>query len=144
MKKIVRKPKWGTSSPSVIVLVGEDGNKDIASEESKAKAKSRTDTRTTLAHFLKLVRPPLCPAISRPQHLYSTYMHTTRGYNGYLLAYFQIFFCARHTLRMRIPSIKFYNLPSCLLLHSKINYYHYWKSIDTNTELHQAVSNDYS
>ena len=26
------------------------------------------------------------------------------GYNGYLLAYFRIFFCARHTLRMRIPS----------------------------------------
>ena len=29
-----------------------------------------------------------------------------RGYNGYLdlLAYFRIFFCARHTLRMRISS----------------------------------------
>ena len=28
VKKIVREPKWGTSSPSVIVLESEDGNKE--------------------------------------------------------------------------------------------------------------------
>ena len=48
MQKIVREPKWGESSPSVIVLESEDGNRDIASEESKAKAKNLTDTCTTL------------------------------------------------------------------------------------------------
>ena len=49
MQKIVREPKWGTSSPSAIVLESEDGKqRDIASEESKAKAKNLTDTRTTL------------------------------------------------------------------------------------------------
>ena len=46
MQKIVREPKWGESSPSVIVLESEDGN--IAAEESKAKAKNLTDTCTTL------------------------------------------------------------------------------------------------
>ena len=49
MQKIVLEPKWGTSSPSVIVLESEDGKqRDIASEESKAKAKNLTDTCTTL------------------------------------------------------------------------------------------------
>ena len=48
MQNIMREPKWSTSSPSVIVLESEDGNRDIASEESKAKAKNLTDTRTTL------------------------------------------------------------------------------------------------
>ena len=29
VKKIVQEPKWGMSSPSVILLEGEDGNKRI-------------------------------------------------------------------------------------------------------------------
>ena len=37
-------------------------------------------------------------------HLNTWHLHDTRGYNGNRLAYLWIFFCARHTLRMRIPS----------------------------------------
>ena len=33
--------------------------------------------------------------------------HATCGYNRYLLAYFQILFCARHTLCMHIPSFTY-------------------------------------
>ena len=34
-------------------------------------------------------------------HLNTWHLHDTRGYNGNRLAYLRIFFCARHTLRMR-------------------------------------------
>ena len=59
MQKIVREPKWGTSSRARAKM-GHGQSKrdrarerrrkqrDIASEESKAKAKNLTDTRTTL------------------------------------------------------------------------------------------------
>ena len=49
MQKIVREPKWGTSS-SKRDRARERRRKqrNIASEESKAKAKNLTDTRTTL------------------------------------------------------------------------------------------------
>ena len=78
---------------------------DIASEESKAKAKILTDTRTTLRSLSETLQTTAL--LSSPLYLVpapSTYTHATRGYNGYLLPYFRIFFCARHTLRMRIPS----------------------------------------
>ena len=40
VKKIVREPKWGTSSPSVVVArERRRKQREIASEESKAKAK---------------------------------------------------------------------------------------------------------
>ena len=79
--------------------------RDIASEESKAKAKNLIDTHMTLrgslSETLQNTALPSSPLYLVP----STYhLHATHGYNGYQLAYFRIFFCARHTLRMRIPS----------------------------------------
>ena len=68
--------------------------------------------------FLKLFKRLLCHL-----HCYtlpSTCMYTTRGYSGYLLAYFWILFCVRHTLCMRIPSylLKFpQNLAIVSLIH---------------------------
>ena len=56
--------------------------RDIASEESKAKAKNLTDTY--FAHFLKLFRPPLCYLhryISSPApSTYTLHMVTTDIY----------------------------------------------------------------
>ena len=78
MKIIVREPKWSRSSPSVIELESEDGNKfrDTASEESKAKEKLESDRylhNTSLTfgnssdhHFA------IFTAISHPQHLAPT------------------------------------------------------------------------
>ena len=79
--------------------------RDIASEESKAKAKNLTDTRMTLrgspSETLQNTALPSSPLYLVPS---AWHLHATRGYNGYQIAYFRIFFCARHTLRMRIPS----------------------------------------
>ena len=79
--------------------------RDIASKESKAKAKNLTDTRTTLHSLSETLQTTAL--LSSPLYLIPStkHIHATRGYNEYLLAYFRIFFCARHTLRMRIPSI---------------------------------------
>ena len=78
--------------------------RDTASEESKAREKE-SDTHTTLRSLSETLQTTTLPSsllylISSTWHL-----HTTRGYNGYVLAYFRIFFCTRHTLCMRIPSI---------------------------------------
>ena len=79
--------------------------RDIASEESKAKAKYLTDTRTTLRSLSETLQTTVL--LSSPLYLVpNTFIHATRDYNGYLHVYFRIFFCARHILRMRIPSIK--------------------------------------
>ena len=105
VKKIVREPEWGTSSPGVIVLESKDRKqRDIALEESKAKEKSLTDTRMTLRSLSETLQTTALP--SSPLYLIpsTSYQHATRGYNGYLVAYFRIFFCTRHTLRMHIPS----------------------------------------
>ena len=59
MKKIVQEPKWGMSSPSVIMLESEDGNKET---ESKAKAKSLTDTRTTLRSLSETLQTTALPS----------------------------------------------------------------------------------
>ena len=79
--------------------------RDTASEESKAR-----ETRTTLCSR------PLCHLhryISSPTpSTYTLHLHATHGYNGYLIAYFRISFCTRHSLRMRIPSIYIYILSS--------------------------------
>ena len=77
--------------------------RDIASEESKAKAKSLTDTCTTLRSLSETLQTTALP--SSPLHLVpsTSHLHARCGYKGYLLAYFRIFFCTRHTLRMRIP-----------------------------------------
>ena len=95
MKKIVRESKWSRSSPSVIVLESKDGN---ASEESTAR-KKESDTHTTLRSLSETLQTTALPSLP----LSSTwYLHATRGYNGYLLAYFWIFtrgiLCTRHTL----------------------------------------------
>ena len=100
MKKIV----WERYVVSVIVLESENRNKGTlaASEESKAKEKESDrlrkkrciQSRTTLSSLpetLQITALPSSPLL-------------TRGYNGYLLAYFRISFCTRHTLHMRIPS----------------------------------------
>ena len=57
-------------------------------------------TLRSLPETLQMTALPSSPLYLVP----STYIAPTRGYNRYLLAYFRIFFCARHTLRMRIPS----------------------------------------
>ena len=87
-------------------------NKRTLHQKSKAKEKESDRLRKKqciqgesrvalhLAHFLKLFRPPL-------GHLHR-YLH------GYLLAYFRIFFSARHILRMRIPS-SLVSLVQCLV-----------------------------
>ena len=103
MKKIMREPKWSGSSLSVIVLESDNGNKGTLREKAKKKKSDRLrkkqciqgESRVALhlAHFLKLFRPSLC-------HLHC-YLHVVT----YLLAYSRIFFCARHTLHMCIPSI---------------------------------------
>ena len=55
VKKIVREPKWGTSSPSVIMLESKDGNKGTLHQKRVwQRRKSLTDTRRTL------FRQPLC------------------------------------------------------------------------------------
>ena len=88
---------------SVIVLESEDGNKGTLHQKRvRQRRKSLTDTHMTLRSLPETLQTTALPSLSRLQHLAP--IHATRGYNGYLLAYFRIFFCARHTLRMRIPS----------------------------------------
>ena len=83
-----------------------------------ARVRDRTNVWRHFAHFLKLFKRLLCHL-----HRYtspSTCMYATRGYNGYLLAYFWILFCEGHTLRMPIPSylLKFpQNLAFISLIH---------------------------
>jgi len=113
VKKIVLKPKWSGSGLSMIVLESENGNKrDTASEENKAKEikfdrlrkkrciQGESTVALHLAHFLKLFRPPLCH-LHRNLHVVTTDIY---------FAYFRIFFCARHTLHMLIPSKQPYKL----------------------------------
>ena len=78
--------------------------RDTVSEESKAREKE-SDTHMTLRSLSETLQMTTLPSsllylVSNTWHL-----HTTCGYNGYVLAYFWIFFCTRHTLCMRIPSI---------------------------------------
>ena len=83
--------------------------RDTASEESKAKEKESDrlrkkrciQTRTTLRSLPETLQTT---ALSSSPLYLIPHLLATRGYNGYLLAYLRIFFCARHTLRMRIPS----------------------------------------
>ena len=56
----------------------------------------RVYSRTTLSSLPETLQTTALPSS----------LLLTRGYNGYLLAYFRISFCARHTLRMRIPSYR--------------------------------------
>ena len=74
--------------------------RDIALEESKAKAKSLTDTRMTLHSLSETLQTTALP--SSPLYLvpstHTLHMVTTD-------IYLHISFCTRHTLRMRIPSI---------------------------------------
>ena len=60
--------------------------RDIASEESKAKAKNLTDTRTTLRSLSETFQTTAL--LSSPLYLVPStkHIHATRGYNGYLLA----------------------------------------------------------
>ena len=63
VKKIVREPEWGTSSPSVIVLESKDGNKEILHQKrGKAKEKSLTDTRTTLRSLSETLQTTTLPS----------------------------------------------------------------------------------
>ena len=79
--------------------------RDTASEESKAKERVWQILAQHFAHFLKRFRPLLC----------CLHLHATRGCNRYPLAYFRIFFCARHTLRMRIPSFR-HAIINCIMI----------------------------
>ena len=67
MQKIVREPKGGTSSPSVIVLESEDRNKETCHQKSKAKAKNLTDARTTLCSLSETLQ--ITALLSSPLYL---------------------------------------------------------------------------
>ena len=83
--------------------------KEKESDRSRSDVyrESLVGTHTTLCSLSETLQTTALP--SSALYLVSdTYvaLHATRGYNGYLLAYFRIFLCASHTLRMRIPSIR--------------------------------------
>ena len=71
VKKTVREPKW--SSPSVIVLESEDGNKGTLHQKRvRQRRKSLTDTRTTLRSLSETLQTTALP--SSPLYLvHSTY-----------------------------------------------------------------------
>ena len=102
VKKIMWELKWSGSNPSVIDCATKRRRKqsDIAPEESKAKEKRVWQILTRyFAHFLKLFRRPLCHLhryISSPALRTNTLYVISTCILG-------IFFCAKHTLRMRIP-----------------------------------------
>ena len=115
VKNIVREPKWSRSSQSVIVLESEDGNKGTLHQKRvRQRRKSLTDTRMTLRSFPETLQTTALPSSS----LYLQHLAPTRYtwlqristciFPDILLflfkkIFFLIFFCARHTLRMRIP-----------------------------------------
>ena len=61
VKKIVGEPKWSRSSPSVIVLESEDGNKGTLHQKRVRQRRKESDrySHDTLLTFW-LFRPPLC------------------------------------------------------------------------------------
>ena len=85
VKKIVWEPKWSRSSPSVIVLESEDGNKGTLHQNRvRQRRKGVTDTRTTLCSLSEIFRRPLCHLhcyISSPApRTYTLYVVTTDIY----------------------------------------------------------------
>ena len=96
----------------MIVLESEDGNKGTLHQNRvRQRRKSATDTCTTLCSVSETYQTTALPSSLLYLVLSTLHLHAIRGYNGYLLAYFWIFFCARHTLRMCIPSCRYYLLP---------------------------------
>ena len=89
VKKIVREPKWSRSSPSVIVLEGEDGNKRTLHQKrvrQRRKESDRYSHDTSLTFWNSSDhRFAIFTTISRPQHL------APACYTWLLLAYFRIF-----------------------------------------------------
>ena len=92
VKKIAREPKWGTSSPSMIMLESEDGIKETLHQK---RVRQRRKIWQILAwqfaaHFLKLFRPPLCHLhryISSPApSIYTLHVVTTVHISGYSTA----------------------------------------------------------
>ena len=65
VKKVVREPKWSRSSPSVIVLESEDGNKGTQHQKRvRQRRKSLTDTRTTLRSLPETLQTTALPSSS--------------------------------------------------------------------------------
>ena len=64
VKKIVREPKWSRSSPSVIVLESEDGNKGtlIGDNDSTTACILRFETRTTLRSLPETLQTTALPS----------------------------------------------------------------------------------
>ena len=63
VKKIVREPKWSRSSPSVIVLESEDGNKGTLHQKRvRQRRKSLADTRTTLRSLSETLQTTALPS----------------------------------------------------------------------------------
>ena len=56
VKKIVRELKWSRSSPSVIVLESENGNKTSMTMTPQQHVSLRLETRTTLRSFLETLQ----------------------------------------------------------------------------------------
>ena len=93
--------------------------------------KSLTDTRTTLRSLSNSsdYRFAISTAISCPSTLHQ---HAKRGYNGYLLAYFRIFFCTKHTLCMRTPSCRSTGFTEFLLVDDWVDTHCTWLAYSIN------------
>ena len=62
MKKIVRELKWSWSSPSVIVLESENGNKTSMTMTPQQHVSLRLETRMTLRSFLETLQITVLPS----------------------------------------------------------------------------------
>ena len=130
VKKIMQEPKWSRNTPSVIVLESKNGN---TASEGSMKAKESFSSSVTMIlpqHvFLHLETPTTLHSLPETLQMNALpssrpcpqYLVPTR-YNGYLLAYFRLYFCTRHTLHTRIPStMLFLSLHPCYGSHLKTN-----------------------
>ena len=94
VKKMVQELKWSRSRSSMIMLESETCFSSSATMTPPQHVSLHFETSTTLRSFPETLQMTALPSSS-------LYLHMD-GYNRYLLAYFQIFFCTRHTLCMRI------------------------------------------
>ena len=104
--KIVREPKWSRSSPSVIVLESEDGNKGTSHQKRvRQRRKSLTDTRTTLyslSETLQTTTWPSSPLYLIPGHLAPTRYTWLQRISTCI--FLDILLREAYYMRMRIPS----------------------------------------
>ena len=92
VKKIVQEPNWSRSSPSVIMVESENGNRGTMTPPQHVSL--RFETRMTIGSLPETLQMTTLPSSPCPQHLEPT--HYIWLQRIYLLAYFWILFCARH------------------------------------------------